>query len=314
MSTPTSARWRWLAFAAALAATLMDLMDSTIANVAAPAIRADLGGSYADLQWIAAGVHPGHGRDAAHRRAGSATCSGANASCSPARPVSPWPRSRVPPPRRSRRSSPAARCRERSGPSWCPQVFGLIRDLFRPEEMGKAFGILGPACGLSAILGPVVAGLLIDADLFGTGWRTIFLVNVPVGAFVLVAGTRYLPDVAPSAPSRRLDVVSVALAALGAFMLVYPLVQGRELGWPPWTQLLMVGALPVLGRLRLPPGCARRRPGAAPLVEPSIFAKRSYVSRDRVRAGVPWRDGRDRPHARRPAAGRSRATPRSMQH
>ena len=54
VSTSTSDRWRWLAFAAALAATLMDLMDSTIANVAAPAIRADLGGSYADLQWIAA--------------------------------------------------------------------------------------------------------------------------------------------------------------------------------------------------------------------------------------------------------------------
>src|SRR6478609_10714710 len=54
VSTSTSDRWRWLAFAAALAATLMDLLDSTIANVAAPAIRADLGGSYADLQWIAA--------------------------------------------------------------------------------------------------------------------------------------------------------------------------------------------------------------------------------------------------------------------
>src|SRR5919199_1382695 len=54
VSKTSSDRWRWLAFAAALAATLMDLLDSTIANVAAPAIRKDLGGSYADLQWIAA--------------------------------------------------------------------------------------------------------------------------------------------------------------------------------------------------------------------------------------------------------------------
>ena len=105
----------------------------------------------------------------------------------------------------------------------------------------------------------------------------IFLVNVPVGAFVLVAGARYLPDVAPSAPSRRLDVVSVALAALGASMLVYPLVQGRELGWPLWSVLLMVGALPVLGAFGYHQ-VRRRRAGAAALVEPSIFAKRSYVS------------------------------------
>src|SRR6266540_4054027 len=54
VSTTTPDRWRWLAFAAALAATLMDLLDSTIANVAAPFIRRDLGGSYADVQWISA--------------------------------------------------------------------------------------------------------------------------------------------------------------------------------------------------------------------------------------------------------------------
>ena len=68
VSTSTSDRWRWLAFAAALAATLMDLLDSTIANVAAPAIRADLGGSYADLQWIAAAYTLAMAVDAAHRR------------------------------------------------------------------------------------------------------------------------------------------------------------------------------------------------------------------------------------------------------
>ena len=167
--------------------------------------------------------------------------------------------------RRARRSEALIACRALQGAVGAvmvPQVFGLIRDLFRPQEMGKAFGILGPACGLSAILGPVVAGLLIDADLFGTGWRMIFLVNVPVGAFVLVAGTRYLPDVAPSAPSRRLDVVSVALAALGAF-------HARLSAGPgPRARLAAVdraadgrrAAGP--GRLRLPPGAppaGRRR-------------------------------------------------------
>ncbi len=122
----------------------------------------------------------------------------------------------------------------------------------------------------------------------------IFLVNVPVGAFVLVAGAKLLPSVAPSASSRRLDSRASALAAAGAFMLVYPLVQGRELGWPLWVQA-------AAGRRRCrcsPPSAGsqvrRRDAGATPLIEPGIFAKRSYVSGIVVRDGVPRRDGRHR--------------------
>ena len=158
-----------------------------------------------------------------------------------------------------------------------PQVFGLIRDLFRPQEMGKAFGILGPACGLSAILGPVVAGLLIDADLFGSGWRMIFLVNVPVGAFVLVAGP--LPaGRRPRAPSRHGSTSSAWRWPRSAPpMLVYPARPGPRARLAAVDVLLMVVACSVL----LPPSAATSAPpaaGAAPLVEPSIFAKRSYVS------------------------------------
>ena len=71
-----------------------------------------------------------------------------------------------------------------------PQTFGLIRELFGPDEMGKAWGILGPVAGLSAILGPVLAGLLIQV----ADWRAIFLVNLPIGAFVVLAGRKLLPD------------------------------------------------------------------------------------------------------------------------
>jgi len=276
MSTTTADRWRWLAFAAALAATLMDLLDSTIANVAAPFIRRDLGGSYADVQWISAAytlamavmlLTGGRLGDMFGRKrmllAGAAGFTLASVACA----VAPSIEALV-----------AFRALQGGlGAVMVPQVFGLIRDLFPPQDMGKAFGILGPACGLSAILGPVVSGLLIDADLFGSGWRMIFLVNVPVGAFVLVAGARFLPSVAPSATLRRLDVTSVALAAVGAFMLVYPLVQGRELGWPGWVKALLVAAVPVLAAFAWLQ-VRRQRSGATPLIEPGIFAKRSYVS------------------------------------
>jgi EmrB/QacA subfamily drug resistance transporter len=266
----------WLAFAAALAATLMDLLDSTIANVAAPFIRHDLGGSYADVQWISAAytlamavmlLTGGRLGDMFGRKRmlliGAFGFTVASIACAAAP---------------STEALIAFRALQGGlGAVMVPQVFGLIRDLFPPQQMGKAFGILGPACGLSAILGPVVSGLLIDADLFATGWRMIFLVNVPVGVFVLVAGAKYLPNVAPTTASRRLDLMSVALAAVAAFGLVYPLVQGRELGWPSWVQAMLVAAVATLGAFAWLQ-VRRRRSGATPLIEPGIFAKRSYVS------------------------------------
>jgi EmrB/QacA subfamily drug resistance transporter len=275
MST-SSDRWRWLAFAAALAATLMDLLDSTIANVAAPAIRKDLGGSYADLQWIAAAytlamavmlLTGGRLGDMFGRKRMLLIGAAGFTAASVASALAPSVESLI-----------AFRAIQGGvGAVMVPQVFGLIRDLFKPQEMGKAFAILGPACGLSAILGPVVSGLLIDADLFATGWRMIFLVNVPVGAFVLIAGAKHLPNVAPTATTKRFDLAGVGIAAIGAFMLVYPLVQGRELGWPDWTKAMLATSIPVLaafGAYQV----RRKRSGATPLIETSVFRTRSYVS------------------------------------
>jgi EmrB/QacA subfamily drug resistance transporter len=274
--TNTTDRWRWLAFAAALAATLMDLLDSTIATIAAPAIRSDLGGSFADLQWISAAytvamavmlLTGGRLGDMFGRKrmllVGAAGFALASIACAAAPSVEALIAARV--------------AQGAIGAVMVPQVFGLIRDLFKPQEIGKAFAILGPACGLAAILGPVVSGLLIDADLFGTGWRMIFLINVPVGAFVLLTGAKHLPSIAPGQASRRFDLPGVALAAVGAFMLVYPLVQGRELGWPTWVKALLLASVPVLaafGAYQV----RRTRCGATPLIETSIFATRSYVS------------------------------------
>lgn len=108
-----------------------------------------------------------------------------------------------------------------------PQSFGLIRELFG-AEMGKAFAMLGPVIGLATVLGPVVAGLLVDlAD-----WRMIFAVNVPLGLFALLVGRRVLPDTPPTAKGQRLDVRGAILAGAGMFLLVYLLTQGHELGWP----------------------------------------------------------------------------------
>jgi EmrB/QacA subfamily drug resistance transporter len=267
---------RWLAFSAILAATMMDLLDATIASVAGPVMRADLGGSYADLQWITAAytlamavmlLTGGRLGDMFGRRRMLLIGVGGFTLASLACAAAPTSEFLI-----------ASRALQGGlGAVMLPQVFGLIRELFAPDEMGKAWGVLGPVSGLSAVLGPIVAGLLIDADLLGTGWRMTFLINLPIGAFVLLVGSRFLPEGAPVTSSRRLDLKGMALAAAGASMLVYPLVQGRELGWPAWTVAMMAASVVVLaafGRHQL----RSKRAGGATLVEPSVFGNRAYVS------------------------------------
>ncbi|WP_329087898.1 MFS transporter [Actinomadura citrea] len=266
---------RWLGLSAILAATLLNLLDSTVVNVAAPAIRADLGGSYSALQWTAAGytlalavalLTGGRLGDMFGRRpvllAGAAAFTAMSVACAFA-----W--------------SPESLIAARVAQGLCaavmiPQGFGLIRDLFG-RHTGKAFALFGPVIGLATILGPVVAGLLIDADPLGTGWRAIFLVNVPVGVYALVVGARALPAPAAADRSGGLDVAGMLLGGLGMSMLVYPLVQGRELGWPAWSLALLAGSVPVLALFALHQ-LRRTRRGRTPLVRLSVFANRAYGS------------------------------------
>jgi MFS family permease len=123
----------------------------------------------------------------------------------------------------------------------------------------------------------LVGGGLVNLDVLGTGWRAIFLVNVPLGLAAIAAGRRFLPRVPPAAPDARIDTPSVTLAMVGGVALVYPLIQGRENGWPAWSfGLLAVGlvTLSVFGVLQ----ARRSRQGRTPLVEPSILRRRPYVA------------------------------------
>jgi MFS family permease len=155
-----------------------------------------------------------------------------------------------------------------------PQGFGIIREAFPPGEVQKAFALFGPVIGGSAVLGPVVGGLLVDGDVLGTGWRMIFLVNVPLGVAALVLGLRLLPE---SRAARRpsLDLGGAALASLAAGLLVYPLIQGREAGWPAWAFVSMAASALVLAAF-VALERRRERAGVSPLVTPSLFRKRAF--------------------------------------
>src|SRR5579864_1625404 len=277
-AAPAGRPFRWLAFGVVITAAVMDLLDSTIAQVAAPTIRRELGGSYAVIEWVTAAyalamavglLTGGRLGDVFGRRrvllAGMGLFVAASAACAAAG---------------SAGELIAARAAQGVAAAiMLPQVFGLIRDLFEEHEMGKAFGVYGPVMGLSAMLGPIASGGLISANVFGTGWRMIFLVNVPVGLASLLLGARTLPAGVGSFGKRRLDLPGALLAGAAMFLLVFPLAQGHSLGWPTWLSGMMGASVLVLAgfgwyQVR------RQRAGRDPLVEASIFRHRPY------RAGI----------------------------
>lgn len=155
-----------------------------------------------------------------------------------------------------------------------PQVLALITATFPTGERVRALSWYGVTGGLSAICGQVLGGLLLVADPFGIGWRTIFLVNVPAGLTVLACAVRVLPRThTTSRPS--LDLVGV-VAISGSFALaLVPLVLGRDLGWPVWAWALLAGSVPAMAAAM----CWERRLSAAggqPLLEITLFRSRVF--------------------------------------
>jgi EmrB/QacA subfamily drug resistance transporter len=267
---------KWIGFAVILSAMILNILDSTILNVAAPSIQRDLTLSASALEWIAAAytlaiavglLAGGRLGDAFGRKrmlmTGLVGFVASSVLCSVAWSGDVLVGGRV--------------LQGLAAALMIPQTFGLIRDVFGPAEIGKAFAAFGPAIGLSTVLGPVVAGLLIKLDAFGTDWRSLFLINVPIGLFAIVVGRRVLPDSEPAHRGARLDWVGLALTAAVSFLVVFPLVEGRTLGWPVWLVGVAAATVPLLvvvGKRQQ----GRIARGETPLVELSVLRKRSYVS------------------------------------
>lgn len=160
-----------------------------------------------------------------------------------------------------------------------PQVLSVIQVSFPPRERGAAFGVFGAVIGVATISGPLVGGLLIQADIHVGStdllWRPIFLVNLPIGIGAVVAALIYLRESkAPSAP--RLDIPGVVLVTIGLFMIAFPLVEGRDAGWPIWAYLMLAGGAVLLVAFRRYIR-VRAASGGSPLVEPELFGDRGFV-------------------------------------
>ena len=233
-STPSAApslvaRHYWMVLVVVLVADVMDLVDATVANLAGPSIRADLGGGDTTLQWVLAAyttafalglVTSGRLGDLFGRRrmflVGMAGFTLASLACGLA-PGAGW--------------LIVARVLQGlfgAGGVMIPQGLALVKVAFPPEELGKAFIPFGPVMGLAGVAGPILAGWLIDANLAGSEWRAIFLINVPIGVVAFALAWRYLPRETGENRNARLDLRGVTLLTLASAMLMVPLVQGRE--------------------------------------------------------------------------------------
>ena len=267
----TDYRWRWRVLAVVLIAEAMDILDTTTVNVAGPSVRRSLGGGIGLVQWLSAAytlafavllITGGRLGDRYGPRrmflVGAAGFTVASLACGLA--VSPG------------MLIGARVVQGVFGAVLLPQGIGLLTAAFSEREIGKAFSAYAPVLSLAAVAGPLVAGALIRWDLWGAGWRLIFLINLVLGAAAVAGGLRYLPADGP-ATLRRLDGRGVLIISAATFALIYPLIQGRELGWPWWTFALIAAGLAGLGWF-----ARHERRSLVPLIEPTLLRRRGYLA------------------------------------
>lgn len=265
---------RWLVLAIVLAAVFMQLLDTTVTTVAVPSIQASLHTTFGEVQLVLAGyslafacvlITGGRLGDIHGRRRlfliGMITFTIASAVCGAAPNGLTLVVARI----------VQGMC---SGLMF-PQVLAIVQVSFPAREKPKAFAIYGATIGLATILGPVLGGALIKLNLWGTDWRIIFYVNVPIGLLALAAGVWQLDEsTAPHAD--RLDLVGAIMVTAGLFLLVLPLVVGRDQGWPTWSFVMLACSLPVLIGFAAYERGLTRRPGSSPLVRTTLFRQRSF--------------------------------------
>lgn len=266
---------RWSIVAVMLTAEIMDLLDATIVNVAGPSLARSLGAGSVGLQWVIGGyaltlgaglILGGRLGDRYGRRttflAGLAAFTVTSLLCALAPDLGILIAVRL--------------AQGLAAAMLLPQGLGLLRENLSGRELAAAFGVFGPVFGLGGIIGPILGGGLIQADVAGLGWRTVFLVNVPIGIIAFLIARRVLPH-RPGDPAVSVDAVGSGLVILSAALLVVPLNVGESLGWPVWTYLSIAAGLGGFVVFAAQQRRAVRR-GRTPLVTPTLFTKRAYTS------------------------------------
>lgn len=262
---------RGLLLAVVLSVQFMAVLDVFIVNVAAPTIRTELHASGAALQLVVAGYTITYavllitgarlGERIGHRRAllgGLAVFTAASLACGLAQGDG---------------QLIAFRMVQGAGSAlMIPQVLSLIQRHFAGRARLRALGAYAAVLAVGAAAGQVLGGVLVSADLLGSGWRAVFLVNVPVGLVLLALGRRELPrgGARRETGARPLDLPGLVLLGGAVSTLTVPLVLGQEAGWPLWSWLCLAASA-ALFALFCGYESALARRGGAPLIAPRVL-------------------------------------------
>ncbi|MFB6710695.1 MULTISPECIES: MFS transporter [unclassified Streptomyces] len=263
-----------LALPVILAGTFMVVLDFFIVNVAIPAVQSELGASTAQVQLIVAGyglayacglITAGRLGDIFGRRRlyviGLLLFTAASLVCgiAPDAPV-----------------LVLARVAQGIGAAvLSPQVLTILGVTYTGASRARAFTAYGLVLASASVGGQLIGGALIQADVAGLGWRSCFLINVPIGAAALLLTPKLISESRAEGAS-RLDIPGMVLVTLGLVAVVLPLVEGREAGWPAWTWVCLILAVPFLGAFLL----HQRRlsaSGGSPLLDPGLFRQRAFT-------------------------------------
>lgn len=259
-----------------LLAAFMQLLDVTIVNVAIPSLQHDLHMTYATIQWMVAGytlafavalVSGGRLGDIFGRKRlfmsgmlifmiaslGSGISQGAD-----------W-------------LIISRLAQGLAAAMMMPQILANMVVLFADgKERLAATGMYGGIAGLATVGGPLIGGLLLENNLFGWGWRNIFLINIPVGIISLIFAAKFLPESKSDHPL-KVDWIGMVLLSAALLLLLFPLIQGRELGWPLWGYIMMASSVPLLVLFWFYEKYKTNKDGS-PLVTLELFKSRAFVA------------------------------------
>jgi EmrB/QacA subfamily drug resistance transporter len=257
-----------------MAGTFMIVLDFFIVNVALPSIQSHLHAGNAALEWVVAGygltfstflITAGRLGDLIGRRRllgiGLAAFALASAGCGLAPDAGFLLGARM--------------VQGLAAALISPTVLAIIGVTYAGAARARNIGIYGTVMGVAAASGQLIGGLLIQWNPAGLGWRTVFLINLPVAAAALILAPRWVPE--SRAPGAAIDWTGTALVTAGLTSVVLPLVQGRQYGWSAWSLACLAAAPILLGGFVMH---QRRRAaaGRAVLIDVSLMKDRPFAT------------------------------------